>query len=108
MTSTSILIFKLALLLSLGVFLIPKKWKYTWCASLQLLLTVASASWAIEVFSNGPITFNLGIDTWSGPILLSIDTLSAYFILIINFICLCGLIYAGGYLKPYLPKKRAV
>lgn len=108
MTSTFILIFKLALLLSLGVFLIPKKWKYAWCALLQVLLTISSASWAIEVFSNGPITFSLGIDTWSGPILLSIDTLSAYFIIIINFISLCGLIYAGGYLKPYLPKKRSV
>ena len=40
--------------------------------------------------------------------MLVIDPLSAYFTLIINLICLCGVLYAGGYLKPYLPKKSAV
>lgn len=28
--------------------------------------------------------------------------------LIINLICFCGILYAGGYLKPYMPKKRSV
>jgi formate hydrogenlyase subunit 3/multisubunit Na+/H+ antiporter MnhD subunit len=108
MTSTFIFIFKLSLLLSLGLFLIPKNWKYAWCCLLQILITISSTTWAIEVFRNGPIDLLLGIDTWSGTIHLTIDTLSAYFIIIINFICICGMIYAGGYLKPYLSKKRAV
>jgi hydrogenase-4 component B len=101
-------IFKLSLLLSFGVFFIPKKWKYVWCAALQILITVASIGWAIEVFTTGELVLNLGVTSWSGPIELHIDLLSAYYLVIINFICLCGLVYASGYLKPYLPKKRSV
>ena len=90
------------------MFAIPKKWKYLLALTLQVMLIIPSTAWAIEVLNNDTITFNMGVDTWSGPIQLTIDRLSAYFMLIINLICLCGMIYASGYLKPYLPKKRSV
>jgi formate hydrogenlyase subunit 3/multisubunit Na+/H+ antiporter MnhD subunit len=103
-----ILLFKIALLLTFGMFAIPKKWKYLLALALQLMLIIASTTWALEVLKNDTLTFAMGVDTWSGPIQLTIDPLSAYFMLIINLICLCGMIYASGYLKPYLPKKRSV
>src|SRR5258706_653781 len=103
-----LLLFKTALLLSFGMFIIPKKWKYTLGLVLQLMLAISSATWAISVVREGTMIIDFGLKTWSGPIQLTIDSLSAYFMLIINLICLCGIIYANGYLKPYLPKKRAV
>ena len=37
----------------------------------------------------------------------TIDKLSAFFILVINLTCLTGLLYARGYLKPYLDIKNS-
>jgi hydrogenase-4 component B len=103
-----ITLFKIALLLTFGMFAIPKKWKYLLALALQAMLILPSTVWALQVLDTDTITIDLGIATWSGPIQLTIDALSAYFMLIINLICLCGMIYASGYLKPYLPKKRSV
>ena len=72
------------------------------------MLIIPSTSWAIEVLNNKTITIDLNVSTWSGPIHLTIDSLSAFYILVINLICFCGMVYASGYLKPYLPKKRSV
>ncbi|MBK5279283.1 MAG: NADH-quinone oxidoreductase subunit E [Bacteroidia bacterium] len=103
-----ILLFKIALLFTFGMFFIPKNQKYLLALALQIMLIVPSTVWALDVLNNKTIIIDLGITTWSGSIQLTIDSLSAYFMLIINLICLCGLIYASGYLKPYLPKKRSV
>jgi len=101
-------VFNLALLISFGVFFLPKKWKYPLCVILHVFLVASTTSWAIQAFTTDGLSIPLGISTWSGPITMVIDRLSAYFILIINLICLCGILYAGGYLKPYMSKKRAV
>jgi hydrogenase-4 component B len=101
-------LFNIALLVSFGIFVLPKKWKYSLCLVLHVLLIISSGSWAVSALTNGPETIALGVSTWSGPIQLVIDPLSAYFMLIINLICFCGIIYAGGYLKPYMSKKRSV
>lgn len=103
-----IILFKSALLISFGIFIVPKKWKYALGLLLSILLVISTGSWAIDVLMNGTRTIALGVSTWSGLIELKIDQLSAYFILIINMICFCGILYAGGYLRPYLPKKRSV
>jgi hydrogenase-4 component B len=103
-----VLLFKAALFLSFVMFAIPKKWKYMLGLALHLLLVISSTTWAVGVLKEGTLIIDFGVKTWSGPIQLTIDSLSAYFMLIINLICLCGIIYANGYLKPYLPKKRAV
>lgn len=103
-----ITLFKLALLLSFGMFFISKNVKYTFGLILHLALILSTSTWAWQVLNGNTLSIELGIATWSGPIVLIIDQLSAYFILIINLICLCGVLYAGGYLKPYLPKKRSV
>jgi len=103
-----ILIFKFALLFSFGIFILPKKWKYALGLALHILLIVSTGNWALNALMIGTQTISLDIATWSGPIQLVIDPLSAYFMLIINLICFCGILYAAGYLKPYMPKKRSV
>ncbi len=103
-----IILFKAALTLSLGIFIIPKAWKYSLGVVLHLMVLISSGAWALQALMVGTQTIELGVTTWSGPIQLIIDPLSAYFMLIINLICFCGVLYAGGYLKPYMPKKRSV
>jgi len=103
-----ITLFKAALLVSFGIFVVPKKWKYALALTVNVFLVFSTGSWAIDVLVNGTQKIALDISTWSGPVELEIDRLSAYFILIINTICFCGILYAGGYLRPYLPKKRSV
>lgn len=103
-----VLVFKSALLISFAMFMVPKKLKYAIGLMLHVLLIISTGSWALTALSSGELKIDLGVDTWSGPIQLVIDPLSAYFMLIINLICFCGILYAAGYLKPYIPKKRSV
>ncbi len=102
------LLFKVALLLSFGMFIIPKNWKYLLALLVQVMLIIPTSTWAVTVLKTNTLLIDLGVSTWSGPIVLTIDSLSAFFMLVINLICLCGIIYASGYLKPYVPKKRSV
>src|SRR5688572_30735022 len=101
-------VFNFALLASFGIFILPKRLKYGLSLILHLVLIVSTTSWSVQAFNGEAALIPLGISTWSGPIQLVIDHLSAYFILIINLVCLCGVLYTGGYLKPYMSKKRAV
>ena len=102
-------LFHASLLLSFTLFIVPKKFKYPMTLVFQLALIASTSSWALEAFQQTEIvTLPLGLSTWSGPIVLTIDKLSAFFILIVDFICLAGILYAGGYLRPYIEKKRAV
>ncbi len=103
-----IVIFKIALLLSFVIFFLPKNIKYAFVLTLHAGIILASTSWAWQTLQQGTQTLELDVTTWSGPIQLVIDPISAFFTLIINLICFCGALYAGGYLKPYLPKKSAV
>lgn len=103
------ILFNASLLLSFGIFLVPKRMKYAVTLALQLLLVVSSGAWALEALLNADrVTVPLGISTWSGEIIMTIDKLSAFFILLLDFVCLAGVLYAGGYLKSAIHKKRAV
>ena len=104
-----ITLFQTSILLSFALFVVPKKLKYGFTCLLQTVLILSTSTWAGEaLFGNEMLYIPLGISTWSGEIILSIDKLSAFFILLVNFICLMGIIYAGGYLKPSIEKKRSV
>ncbi|MDH4092226.1 MAG: proton-conducting transporter membrane subunit, partial [Cyclobacteriaceae bacterium] len=104
----TLLLFKIALLASFVTFALPKKWKYWLGLVLHISLVATTSSWALHALREGTQTIALGVTTWSGPVQLVIDPLSAYFMLIINLICFCGIVYAGGYLKPYMAKKGSV
>lgn len=102
-------IFHASLLISFALFIVPKSMNYRMALVLQVLLIASTGSWAIQAISSDAVlVIPLGISTWSGEIMMTIDKLSAFFILIIDFVCLAGIIYAGGYLKLSIQKKRHV
>jgi formate hydrogenlyase subunit 3/multisubunit Na+/H+ antiporter MnhD subunit len=101
-------LFKASQLLSFVIFFLPKKWKHSFGLLLHVLLVISSSSAAVfSLWNQQVVEVNSGIVTWSGPILITIDPLSSFFILAINLICICGVIYARGYLKPYINRKSA-
>lgn len=51
---------------------------------------------------------SLPISSLFGNVIISIDTLSAFFIIIISLMSFLGIIYANGYMKPYLHKNKNV
>jgi formate hydrogenlyase subunit 3/multisubunit Na+/H+ antiporter MnhD subunit len=101
----NILIFKIIIILSFGIFLIPKKLHHSFTLLLQLILITISSYWAISEFATHEALQLPFFKMLNNQIYLEIDKLSAFFILVINFSCLTGLIYAKGYLKSYLDKK---
>ncbi len=74
---------------------------------MQIVLIGITSFWAIQAFATSNLIEFPFIYVLGNSISLSIDKLSAFFILVINFTSLTGLIYARGYLKPYLPKKNS-
>lgn len=101
----AILIFKIIIILSFGIFLIPKKLLHSLTLVLQLIVIAFSSFWAISEFAAVEALQLPFFKLLNNQIYLEIDKLSAFFILVINFSCLTGLIYAKGYLKSYLDKK---
>ncbi len=103
------LVFQASLLLSFGLFLVPKRFKFAMTLILQVMLVGSTGLWAFEAFLSGEIVrIPLGVATWSGEITMTIDKLSAFFILLVNLVTLAGMWYAGGYLKPAIARKRSV
>lgn len=102
----SIVLFKIALLLTFAVFVIPKRLQYHFGLVVQLIVLSTSSMWAIQsLFSNIQTTIQL-LPFMGNMLHLHIDALSAFFILVINFTTLTGYIYALGYLQPYFEKKN--
>lgn len=105
----TVLLFKLLMVLSPLVFLLPLRWKMQWGILLQLLLAVVTTTWALSAWSAvQPLVIDLGIPFWGGTPNLVIDRLSAFFMLLINLVSLTGALYGIGYLKPYQTSKGPV
>jgi hydrogenase-4 component B len=100
---------QISVLTSFAVFLVPKRWKYPFILLLDVLLIICTTAWAMEAFQlDKPLSIALGVTSWSGELFFLIDPLSSFFILVINLISFSGMLYAGGYLNPYLHKKSSV
>lgn len=56
---------------------------------------------SLKGFAEGGVEYILNGGIFFGDIPLRIDTLSAWFILIINITCFTGVVYGSGYLKSY-------
>lgn len=101
-----VIIFKVILLLSLTLFVLPKKIQYFFLTIIGSIIIFISSKWAISAFTQNlsvSIDFIKLIDS---SIILVIDKLSAFFILIVNFTVLTALIYSKNYLKPYSESKN--
>ncbi|RCR70457.1 proton-conducting transporter transmembrane domain-containing protein [Larkinella punicea] len=86
---------------SLGVFLFRGQTKYYFSLFLHILLIVTASSWAFRALSAGGVMqFNL-LERAGFILPVNIDSLSAFFLGIINLTILMGVLYANGYLKLY-------
>ena len=101
----SIIIFKVALILSIFQFAFPKKFQFYYSAFIQTVIIAISSFWAISAFAISSKIVLPFIPFLGNTLKIEIDQLSAFFILVINFTVLTGLIYSKGYLQPYFNKK---
>ena len=101
----NIVLFKIAILLTFVLFLLPKKYQYYFGLALHLAIIAITSIWIFNVLALSS-TLTLPFIPFLGNTLsIIIDPLSAFFMLVINFTVLTGIIYAKGYLQPYYNKK---
>ena len=94
----------MALTLALGIVaLISVKERYRphLAVAIVLINSLLSSVPSFLAFTVGPLTGALGIAHVAGDMGIRIDTLSAWFILIINFTSITGVLYGQGYLRSY-------
>ncbi|MEI7980094.1 MAG: proton-conducting transporter membrane subunit [Bacteroidota bacterium] len=93
-------------ILSFFILIIPSGIRYYYSLALTifiLVLTVIPAFNALVHPLNTPLTFVAG--GYFGFITFTLDSLSAFFILVTDFTVLTGLLYSNGYLKTYRATK---
>ncbi|MFH0841242.1 MAG: proton-conducting transporter membrane subunit [Bacteroidota bacterium] len=100
-------LFLIIVLFSFFVFAIPKQLKY-YCTLVILIGGIVLTSyWSIAAFSSGASASEINLLLPFTPPLV-IDTVSAFFIIVINLTVLVGFLYAKGYLKPYYDTKNSL
>ncbi len=83
------------------LFFIPSNFK-AYIAAFAVVINSLITSWlAIPALSGQVVELSVFAGTFMGDIAIRIDSLSAWFILIINFTSVTGVIYGIGYLKAY-------
>ncbi|HNT92145.1 MAG TPA: proton-conducting transporter membrane subunit [Bacteroidales bacterium] len=102
--------FLVILLLSLLVFAVPESWKYYLTLGLIIAGIALTTAWSAGVMSGAAQNreIPLLIPSAGTRIVLVIDSLSAFFILVINITVLTGFLYARGYLEPYKQRMNAL
>ncbi|MBZ5857093.1 proton-conducting transporter transmembrane domain-containing protein [Flavihumibacter profundi] len=99
----------LVLLSLIAIPLLPIKHKATGGLILVVLIAILSTIPASKaLFQNSTYQFRYETGYSPGNISIRIDSLSAWFILIINIICISGALYGKGYLKAYLDQKANI
>ena len=83
------------------LFFIPSNFK-AYTAAFAVVINSLITSWlAFPALSGKVVELSIFAGTFMGDIAIRIDSLSAWFILIINFTSLTGVFYGIGYLKAY-------
>ena len=91
----------IALLAIVTIYVVPARMK-AYAAIFAVAANSIVTSWlAIVALTGGVISFTFYGGEVMGDILLRVDELSAWFILIINFTCITGVLYGSQYLKAY-------
>lgn len=96
------------LLLSAGLLFVRKK-DMSFMTFVLILPMIGLTSYlSAQVFCGASFEVITGLYLLGSPIILKIDVLSAFFILVINFTMLMGLLYARGYLRSYHESKSSI
>ena len=102
-----LIIFQILLVLTTCVFFVSKRHMSNLVLLIQLGLAGITGYWSIDVLTHGTVfERELLINFWGSPLEIKVDSLSAFFILVLNFTLLTGSIYSKGYLKPYINEKN--
>ncbi len=102
------LIFLLLIFCTSFVFLLPQTAKYYFSLLIHILIVSITTIWCVKAFAGPqPLVIEYSSQYIQTPKLV-IDSLTAFFMLIINFTSLTGILYAKGYLQPYLAKKKSI
>jgi hydrogenase-4 component B len=89
----------------IGLFVITDRYKPLFTLCIVLLNTVLTSIPAVLALTLGPQSGMFIMPHLLGNIMVRIDSLSAWFILIINFTSINGILYGSGYLKAYAQLK---
>ncbi|WP_418915183.1 proton-conducting transporter membrane subunit [Alistipes indistinctus] len=95
------------MLLSLAVFAVPVRWKWQVAFCVVGLGVLSALYEAVGVFSGGGRIYPEGINIVFGPQYGVTDPLSSFFLIILSLSAVAVLIYAKGYIKPYLGRKSS-
>ena len=100
--------FIVTVIMSILIFAIPAKMKWFYAFALQLIVSAITGWAAVQVLINDTGTIVLPFIYLVGnQINIVIDSLSAFFLLVVNFTAITGGLYAYGYLKPYSESKNS-
>ena len=101
------IVFLAVLFLSILIFFVPGRVKYFFTLALILLGIAVTSFWSVELMTGEEEFVEKALFRSSAVsvMVLTIDRLSAFFILVINITFLSGFVYTRGYLAPYLKSK---
>jgi len=95
-------------IVSILVLLIPRRSQYYFSLFLHVFLSLIGFLWAVRSLLEGGTKIFPMIDGVTYLPTLTIDSLSAFFVFLISFGMLTGILFAGGYLKPYRKKMSSL
>ena len=106
----SSILFLIILSLTFPVFFVPKRFKYYYSLFLLTGIIVLTSVLSVNVLyvSGQSLALNLELPALPTSLILTLDKLSAFFVIVINITVLIGFLYAGGYLKPYYGTKNSL
>ena len=99
--------------LALGMLLIgallsivvKEQWKFKVCSIFSFLSALTMMLPAVAVLIKGiPLIKTVELSPITGNVDFIIDPLSAFFLIVISIMSFLGVLYANGYMKPYLNK----
>jgi len=86
----------------ISLFFVPVRFKANLAVLVVFLNVLLTGFIAFNVLNGQTFDYTLNAGAFLGNIQISVDSLSAWFILIINFTSITGAIYGSGYLKAYI------
>ncbi len=96
--------------LSILVFFVPRSLKYFYSLFLLAGSVALTSIWSYRLLAGAAQVLEIPLNLLfiQTSFILTIDRLSAFFILVVNITVFTGFLYARGYLEPYLKSKNAL
>ncbi|HPA86614.1 MAG TPA: proton-conducting transporter membrane subunit [Bacteroidales bacterium] len=102
------LFFILIIILTLLVFVVPKNYKHYYTLVILLAGTIITTVKSFLSLGVNGGAVDTGLPLPAGRLDFTIDSLSAFFILVVNVTVLTGFLYSRGYLKPYYESRSSL